>query len=1166
MSNHIGQITVGSYDVWPSARLDPMPWSVRNLAPWGYFEQNTPIQESRGTWTAGNVALEGNVHESSPSEFRNIVKPLIGFVHITAYDVEHRPTTTPTFVPEGSKVYVDGIEVATVGNVGEAYFTMHANDPHVIRVEMIDPYWGLPYTSFAEMTQTVALDGELNLVFYVPRARYEPWDYNITVQSKTGAGAYAPASADVYVNGVLTATTDVDGHARVSALDDQEHSYIVVVHDNNVVEGETYRVSAACTYGNSSCVATMIGTPPRFDFKSELQYIYDFSISPTTRLLDLVETGSFFNHEALTITPVYTGNIVSVAYEITSSAGVDTHVSNSAPFVWVWTPNSTSTPDTVVINAVFTDDTGATGTYYENFVIHTRHQHVVTALNASINHPIPLPIQNASVYVDNVFVGNTDVNGQYTVAFNDENTHTVRVTAENQEGGTGTQSVTHSLVSGFDQVSNHTYSFAWQVQNRPPVVTFVGHGLGAKDRAYELEATATDIDGAIARVSFYVNAVFVGSKLTAPYVVNWIPSTTGTHAITVVAVDDSGASGSDSGTVQVSIAPTITTNAQSVVVVGTDNNVIARVVSIGGVPDVEISFDALPITYTGPVQVAANTYEYAFVLSSPIVQHADLVVVATSTEGLSTTYVKNIFVASSYLPKVVVTTKLAGPEYDVPVPVSADILVDDVPVGYTDSSDGKLIVNLPDDGPHKITAHYVPADLYLWTIFSSGYGTVTVLQDFVFSLPVEEEIVVDTVPELPKPYSGLVHIEPLFGAEKDSYLRILYGSETTRGVTPGRFWDMRSLPLPYRALTKTDFNVIIDPDGVGSLFRIKILRENPTEVPTTDVFDFVAESTEHVISIYLGRGLNVFDIYAFSNGDFRRIASSSYVSSHYATVLYTHAVSITRFIHTPLAQIDLDIRSESSTTVVSPVISFDSELPESSNLARSARQRIVSVMMNQSTSSLALDVFGGSLFQQTLLKSRPVFDSGLDINSAWLLPMHTQSQTHNSHEVHVWQLDREIARWALLPKLLASSGNLEKHGLASTTSSRNDVAEWKSVTKTYNPKHPDKMESWWEVSIESEIDYDLFPHTRPNSRILYPGLWDSGEIPFFDQNQVFDSGKAWDSGDASGDIVLDGFIGTPVTGERSWNLLPEIGVSVLDRCVETITITNTYTMNSFVYE
>lgn len=220
---------------------------------------------------------------------------------------------------------------------------------------------------------------------------------------------------------------------------------------------------------------------------------------------------------------------------------------------------------------------------------------------------------------------------------------------------------------------------------------------------------------------------------------------------------------------------------------------------------------------------------------------------------MSTTYTRNIFVAASYYPQVEITTRLAAPEYESPILVSADIFVDGAFQATTDATTGQAIITLPDNGPHRIEGHYVPDDLYVNTIFSGGYGTYTVLQDLVFVK--QTQVIEDPVlPEEPiRVYTGSAFIDPVFGDEKDSYFRILYGSSSSRGITPGRFWDTRSLPLPYSPLEPTVFKVIIDTSGINTLFRLNILREHPTEVPTTSTFDFVPDSTEHIINVHLGK-------------------------------------------------------------------------------------------------------------------------------------------------------------------------------------------------------------------------------------------------------------------------------------------------------------------------
>lgn len=321
------------------------------------------------------------------------------------------------------------------------------------------------------------------------------------------------------------------------------------------------------------------------------------------------------------------------------------------------------------------------------------------------------------------------------------------------------------------------------------------------------------------------------------------------------------------------------------------------------------------------------------------------------------------------------------------------------------------------------------------------------------------------------PYKGSVYIEPLFGSEQDTYLRLIYGSadNSTKGITPGLFWDLRSLPLPYQPLTPTPLKVITDQTGPGVFFRVQITREQPTLVPTTDVFDFVVESTEHVINVYLGKGKNDFDVYAYNtSGELQRIFSTSYVATDYATVLYTHALLITNYLWNPYNDLNNSLTAPGATGLVSPLISFDSELPESHNMFRSARQRVISVMMNQPNSAYSVQVFGGSVFQQTPAMTKPAIEQQLDINTNdWLQVLPSASQTHNTVELHVWQHDPELARWATYPRYLQAQKKLLDHSMSTTesTAEQDNSTEWRSTTKQYNPAVPNSARSWMDGTI-----------------------------------------------------------------------------------------------------
>lgn len=57
-----------------------------------------------------------------------------------------------------------------------------------------------------------------------------------------------------------------------------------------------------------------------------------------------------------------------------------------------------------------------------------------------------------------------------------------------------------------------------------------------------LAATAADVDGAVARVDFYVGTTLLGTQIQAPYALAWNAIAAGTHVVTAVATDDKGAS------------------------------------------------------------------------------------------------------------------------------------------------------------------------------------------------------------------------------------------------------------------------------------------------------------------------------------------------------------------------------------------------------------------------------------------------------------------------------------------------------------------------------------------------------------------------------------------------------------------------------------------------
>jgi hypothetical protein len=81
--------------------------------------------------------------------------------------------------------------------------------------------------------------------------------------------------------------------------------------------------------------------------------------------------------------------------------------------------------------------------------------------------------------------------------------------------------------------------------NNPPQVALTEPLAGTQfnqGASVVLAANASDSDGSVARVDFFVNGVLVGSDNTSPWSTSWVGNVVGAHTAKAVAVDDAGAS------------------------------------------------------------------------------------------------------------------------------------------------------------------------------------------------------------------------------------------------------------------------------------------------------------------------------------------------------------------------------------------------------------------------------------------------------------------------------------------------------------------------------------------------------------------------------------------------------------------------------------------------
>ncbi len=91
--------------------------------------------------------------------------------------------------------------------------------------------------------------------------------------------------------------------------------------------------------------------------------------------------------------------------------------------------------------------------------------------------------------------------------------------------------------------------FDFNQSNNPPTVTLTSPANGAtftEPATISMSASASDIDGSVASVTFFQNGIQIHNDNSAPYSFTWSGVVPGTYAITAQATDDSGASSTSS--------------------------------------------------------------------------------------------------------------------------------------------------------------------------------------------------------------------------------------------------------------------------------------------------------------------------------------------------------------------------------------------------------------------------------------------------------------------------------------------------------------------------------------------------------------------------------------------------------------------------------------------
>ena len=230
--------------------------------------------------------------------------------------------------------------------------------------------------------------------------------------------------------------------------------------------------------------------------------------------------------------------------------------------------------------------------------------------------------------------------------------------------GTPTPGVSQKYVSSNPQAGELTIPSLILEPNIPPVVSLTSPANNASiitGTVMNLTANATDSDGSVTSVEFFVDGVSVGTDNTAPFTSSTVTYTAvaGAHTVYAIATDNSAdADQTQSSTRNFSVAnnqaPTVSVSAATTAIVGDVIAITATAGDVDGtvaqveffVDNVSVGVDnASPFTNDWTATVGAHTIKAT----------------ATDDLGLATTSsIANISVAANNPPTAVITAPLAS--------------------------------------------------------------------------------------------------------------------------------------------------------------------------------------------------------------------------------------------------------------------------------------------------------------------------------------------------------------------------------------------------------------------------------------------------------------------------------------------------------------------------
>jgi formylglycine-generating enzyme required for sulfatase activity len=217
-----------------------------------------------------------------------------------------------------------------------------------------------------------------------------------------------------------------------------------------------------------------------------------------------------------------------------------------------WTPTEAQGPSTHLITVKVTDNGVPESSDAKSFTVVVTEANSAPVLTVPTDRTVPelstLTVTNTASDADLPANTLTFSLVSAPAGVNLDATSGVLTWTPTEAQGPSTNLITVKVADNGVPLSSDTKSFTVVVtvtlSNQPPILSITNPTDGATNTAginLVIEATASDVDGAITNVEFFVGSEKLGEDRTAPYEFPWNLVPEGTHTLTAKATDNFGA-------------------------------------------------------------------------------------------------------------------------------------------------------------------------------------------------------------------------------------------------------------------------------------------------------------------------------------------------------------------------------------------------------------------------------------------------------------------------------------------------------------------------------------------------------------------------------------------------------------------------------------------------